>query len=109
MLPFAWFASTFAGAYAGTFLGDPARFGADFAFTALFIGLIAGFWKSRIAGLAVRASRTASLRILIVIAASLIAAALVYVTAGPPWHVAAGAFAGILAAYIAGPAREAAR
>ncbi|HEX7126294.1 MAG TPA: AzlC family ABC transporter permease [Thermodesulfobacteriota bacterium] len=90
MLPPAWIGSTVLGAWLGSFLGDPARLGADFAFTALFIGLVAAFWRGRVTGFT--------------IAASGIASALTHVTAGPPWHVAAGAFAGIAAAYwAAGP------
>ena len=50
MLPIAWIGSTFLGAWLGSFLGDPSQLGADFAFTALFIGLIAGFWKGRVTG-----------------------------------------------------------
>lgn len=93
LLPVAWVASTFLGAWLGSLLGDPSRFGADFAFTALFIGLVAGFWKGRVTAVAV--------------AASGMAAALTYSLAGPPWHVAAGAFAGILGAYLAAdPAEE---
>jgi 4-azaleucine resistance transporter AzlC len=86
MLPLSWVGSTFLGAWLGSFLGDPRRIGADFAFTALFIGLTAGFWKGRNSGYT--------------IAASAVTSALVSVTAGPPWHVAAGAFAGILTAYL---------
>lgn len=89
MLPFAWIGSTFLGAWLGSFLGDPRRLGADFAFTAMFIGLTAGFWKGKVTGVA--------------IAASCVASAIAYLTVGPPWHVAAGAFAGIAAAYFAGP------
>jgi predicted branched-subunit amino acid permease len=37
-----WVVTGTLGAIAGSLLGDPKRFGADFAFTALFIGLIAG-------------------------------------------------------------------
>lgn len=75
------------GALAGPLLGDPARLGADFAFTALFIGLVAGFG---------RAPRT-----LAAVAASGVVAAGIHHLAGPPWHVATGALAGILAAYLA--------
>ncbi|CAH1666581.1 MAG: AzlC family ABC transporter permease [Chelatococcus sp.] len=89
VLPTAWIGSTLAGAVVGSFLGDPRRIGADFAFTALFIGLIAGFWKGRTTA--------------VTIAASGGAAALAYVTLGPPWHVAAGAIAGIAAAYMTAP------
>jgi 4-azaleucine resistance transporter AzlC len=87
VLPAAWIGSSIAGAFLGAFLGDPKRFGADFAFTALFIGLVAGFNKGRITAATVAASGGA--------------AALVSITAGPPWHVLAGALAGILAAYLA--------
>jgi 4-azaleucine resistance transporter AzlC len=86
-LPIAWVGSTFLGAWLGSFLGDPERLGADFAFTALFIGLVAAFFRGRVTGFTIAASGMAS--------------ALTYVAAGPPWHVAAGAFAGIAAAYAA--------
>lgn len=89
LLPTAWVGSTLVGAAVGSLLGDPRSIGADFAFTALFIGLIAGFWKGR---------GTAA-----TIAASGGAAALTYITLGPPWHVAAGAVAGIAAAYATAP------
>jgi 4-azaleucine resistance transporter AzlC len=73
------------GAVVGAVIGDPSRIGADFAFTALFIGLIVGFWRGH------RSTAT--------IGASLVAAALAYRFIGPPWHVAAGALAGIAAAW----------
>ena len=95
LLPVIWVGSTILGAWLGTLLGDPSRLGADFAFTALFIGLVVGFWRGRV---------TAA-----TIAASGIAAAITYATAGPPWHVAVGAFAGIAAAYLAAGPTEAGR
>jgi 4-azaleucine resistance transporter AzlC len=87
VLPLTWVGSSAAGAVLGSFLGDPARLGADFAFTALFIGLVAGFGRSRVT--------------LVTIAVSAAVAALVYKAVGAPWHVAAGAVAGIMAAYLA--------
>jgi 4-azaleucine resistance transporter AzlC len=81
-----WNLWTALGAVGGAFLGDPKRIGADFAFTALFIGLVAGFWKGRSTALTV--------------AASALASALAYRLVGPPWHVAAGALSGIAAAYL---------
>ncbi|MCB8821339.1 AzlC family ABC transporter permease [Microvirga rosea] len=81
-----WVTSTTLGAVLGSFLGDPARFGADFAFTALFIGLVAGFGRSRVT--------------LVTVAVSAVVAALVHYFIGAPWHVASGALAGIAAAYI---------
>lgn len=91
LLPIAWTGSTLLGAWLGTFLGDPAAIGADFAFTALFIGLIAGFWKGRATGITIVASGAA--------------AALTYALVGTPWHVASGAFAGIAAAWLAADPR----
>jgi len=87
-----WVSCTTTGAVLGSFLGDPARLGADFAFTALFIGLIAGFGLSRVN--------------LVTVAVSAGVAALVHLFVGAPWHVAAGALAGIGAAYLAAPDAE---
>ena len=84
-----WVSWTTLGAVVGPLLGEPRRIGADFAFTALFIGLVAGFWTGR---------GTAA-----TVAASLAVSALVYVTLGSPWHIMAGAAAGIAAAYAAAP------
>jgi 4-azaleucine resistance transporter AzlC len=81
-----WNLWTALGAVGGALMGDPKRIGADFAFTALFIGLVAGFWRGRSTALTVAASAAAS--------------ALAYRLVGPPWHVAAGALSGIAAAYL---------
>jgi 4-azaleucine resistance transporter AzlC len=105
----AWVSSSLVGALAGTLLGDPARFGADFAFTALFIGLIAGFWKARHRGFLFTANFLAHGRTFLTIGASAVVAALVYVSVGPPWHVLAGAFAGMLAAFLSAPSSEGVR
>jgi 4-azaleucine resistance transporter AzlC len=75
------------GAVIGAALGDPRRFGADFAFTAIFIALTAAFWKGRVTAWTVVAAGLAS--------------ALAYKLAGPPWHVLAGALSGLAAAWIA--------
>ncbi|MDF2688645.1 MAG: branched-chain amino acid transporter permease [Microvirga sp.] len=84
-----WTLSSTVGAILGSFLGSPERIGADFAFTALFIGLVAGFGKSRVT--------------LVTVAVSAAVAALVHTFIGAPWHVASGAIAGIAAAYLAAP------
>lgn len=81
-----WLVWSSAGAMLGPLLGDPKRLGADFAFTAIFIGLIVGFWTG---------PRTGA-----VIAASAVFAAGTYVAIGSPWHVLAGAFAGLAAAAL---------
>jgi 4-azaleucine resistance transporter AzlC len=82
-----WLICSVLGALAGSFLGDPRELGADFAFTAIFIGLIAGFCKTRRAALTVATAAAGS--------------AAAHLTVGAPWHVAAGALAGILASYAA--------
>jgi 4-azaleucine resistance transporter AzlC len=84
-----WTLSSIVGAVLGSFLGEPEKIGADFAFTALFIGLVAGFGKSRVT--------------LVTVAVSAAVAALVHYFIGAPWHVASGALAGIAAAYLAAP------
>jgi 4-azaleucine resistance transporter AzlC len=87
-----WIACSTLGALGGSLLGDPRRLGADFAFPAVFIGLVAGLWRGRVTA--------------ITVAASGIVSALVYVSIGPPWHVACGAIAGIAAAYAAASAER---
>jgi 4-azaleucine resistance transporter AzlC len=93
VLPAAWVGSSAIGAMLGSLMGDPERFGADFAFTALFIGLIAGFGRGRVA--------------LVTIAVSAAVAAIVHLIVGAPWHVVSGALAGIAAAYWAAPSENA--
>jgi 4-azaleucine resistance transporter AzlC len=43
----AWTGATFVGETAGSVLQDPRAIGLDFAFSAVFIGLLLGFWKGR--------------------------------------------------------------
>ena len=42
-----WMAATVIGHVLGSAIDDPARYGLDFAFTATFLGLLLGMWKSR--------------------------------------------------------------
>lgn len=92
-LPFVlcWLVTSTVGATIGAAFGDPRRIGADFAFTALFIALVASFWRGGVTFWTV--------------AAAGIASALAYRFAGPPWHVAAGACCGLLAAWLAAGAQ----
>ncbi|GBD49050.1 AzlC family ABC transporter permease [Methylopila sp. Yamaguchi] len=88
-----WVTTTTLGAIGGAMLGDPRVYGADFAFTALFIGLAAAFVRGP-GGMAV-------------VAASGLASAATYVGVGAPWHVAAGAAAGVATAWaLAGEDEE---
>lgn len=81
-LPFAlcWWISTAAGALLGRTMGDPAAYGLDFAFSALFIAIVMGFWKG---------SRTAA-----VLAASGAVAAMVKLSVTGAWYIVAGGIAG---------------
>ncbi|WP_421694721.1 AzlC family ABC transporter permease [Aestuariivirga sp.] len=84
-LLFSWLISTGLGAFLGRTLGDPSAIGLDFAFSALFIAILMGFWKGR---------STAG-----VLAASGAVAAGVHLLADGPWYIVAGGLAG--AAYAA--------
>ncbi len=74
------------GALIGPALGDPAEFGFDFAFTAIFIALIVNFWKGMATGA--------------VLIASAGTAALVHQVVAGPWYILAGALAGMAAAAL---------
>ena len=79
-----WVVGSSIGAVAGRDLGDPARFGFDFAFTALFIVLITGFWRGR---------RTGA-----VLAAAAVVSALAKLYVPGAWNIALGGMAGVAAA-----------
>lgn len=79
-----WLLATFAGALAGTAIGDPRALGLDFVFTAVFIVLVVGFWKGRETGV-------------ILVTSGLAAIAVHHMVAGA-WYIAAGAVAGIATA-----------
>jgi len=79
-----WAASSIIGAVAGRILGDPATYGFDFAFSALFIGILAGFWKG---------PRTGA-----VLGASAIVAAVAKLTITGAWYIVLGGIAGIVVA-----------
>lgn len=79
-----WNFSTVLGALLGRSLGDPAAFGVDFAFSAMFIAILMGFWKGR---------RTAA----VLIVAGL-AAALAKLWVPGAWYIVIGGLAGALCA-----------
>lgn len=87
-LPFylGWVASSLAGALFGALIGGITVYGLDFAFPAVFIVLLTGFWKGRETGL--------------VLAASGLAALTVHPLVPGAWYIAAGALAGLGAAFI---------
>jgi 4-azaleucine resistance transporter AzlC len=75
-----WVFFTVLGAIVGSAFQNPERIGFDFAFTAIFIALIAGLWRGRRTG--------------VVVAASAAASALTYLAIDGPWYVIAGAIVG---------------
>ncbi|MBP1850771.1 AzlC family ABC transporter permease [Rhizobium halophytocola] len=87
-LPFylGWIGSGLAGAIFGAVVGDVTVYGLDFAFPAVFIVLLMGFWQGRQTGLVLAASAAASLA-----AHHLLPGA---------WYIAAGALAGLAAAFV---------
>jgi 4-azaleucine resistance transporter AzlC len=87
-----WIACSLAGALLGAFLGDPTLIGLDFAFPAVFIVLVMSFWKGSATGLVLLASALASIA--------------VYLTIPGAWYIAAGAAAGLVAAFGAGRFRR---
>ncbi|PWC33278.1 AzlC family ABC transporter permease [Azospirillum sp. TSO35-2] len=77
----AWLGSTVAGTLAGALIADPAAWGLDFTFIAVFLCLLAGFWRG--------------VRSLPPWLASAAAALTVHtLSPGGPWHILAGAVAG---------------
>lgn len=81
-----WTTASLAGAIAGRSLGDPAVYGFDFAFSAMFIAILAGFWKG---------PRTGT-----VLATSAVAAALAKLTLSGAWYIIIGGLAGVLVAAL---------
>lgn len=92
VLWFNWVLWSGAGALLGPLLGNPTRYGADFAFSAVFLALLVGLWRGRATALAV--------------AASAASATAVHLAFPGPWYVAAGGLAGVLAGALAAPAGE---
>lgn len=90
---FAWVLTSLAGALLGAFLGDPKVTGLDFAFPAVFIVLVMGFWKGRETGA--------------VLAASACAAVATHHLLPGVWYIAAGAAAGVVVAMLSGVRKEA--
>jgi 4-azaleucine resistance transporter AzlC len=81
-----WVVFSVVGAIIGSSFQNPERFGFDFAFTALFIGLALGFWQGPRTGF--------------VMAASAVASALTYLAVEGPWYVVTGAIAGVIVAAL---------
>jgi len=81
-----WLVTTTAGALLGGLIEDPAAWGFDFAFTAIFIGLVAGFWRGRTT--------------LVVATASALGAILAHALLPGAWYVVIGAACGVATAAL---------
>ncbi len=91
----AWLASTVAGTLAGALIADPAAWGLDFTFVAVFLCLLAGVWTGASSLPPWLASGAAALAVHALLP-------------GGPWHIIAGAVAGgAVAAWRAGRCRDA--
>lgn len=77
-----WVICTSLGAAFGHAIAHPEAYGFDFAFTAIFIGLLTGFWRGNSTAL--------------VLAASSAAAVLAKFAVEGPWYILAGGLAGVL-------------
>jgi 4-azaleucine resistance transporter AzlC len=81
-----WFIACTVGSFLGNSLGDTSRFGLDFAFAAMFIAVLAGFWKG-----------TSTALVLTVSAA---VAVLVKLYVPGAWYIILGGLAGMLVAVV---------
>jgi 4-azaleucine resistance transporter AzlC len=90
-----WILFTAIGAFVGNRLGDGAAIGLDFAFAAMFIAVLAGFWKG---------PRTGA-----ILAISALAACLAKLTVPGAWYILAGGIAGMLVAVLLHSEKETAR
>lgn len=91
-LAFTWWTSTAVGAMLGRALGDPSELGLDFAFSAMFIAILMGFWKGP--------------STLGVLAASGAVAAGTHLAFEGPWYIVAGGMAGAFYAWATWRAGE---
>lgn len=82
-----WVICTCLGAAFGHSVASPETYGFDFAFTAIFIGILTGFW---------RGTPTA-----LILAASSAAAVGAKVALDGPWYILAGGLSGVLVAIVA--------
>lgn len=76
-----WVVSTVVGAVAGSVVADPAAWGLDFAFTAVFVCLLAGFWRGPASALPW-------------VAGAAVAALVHHTVPVGAWHILAGGLAG---------------
>jgi 4-azaleucine resistance transporter AzlC len=81
-----WFSFAALGSWLGSTLGDTTRYGLDFAFAAMFIAVLAGFWKG---------NRTA---LILATSAAVAVAAKLYLPGA--WYIILGGIAGMVVAVV---------
>jgi len=81
-----WTTSSLIGAIVGRSFGDPAAYGFDFAFSAMFIGILVGFWKG---------PRTGA-----ILGSSALAAALAKHYVPGAWYIVIGGIVGMAVAAL---------
>jgi 4-azaleucine resistance transporter AzlC len=79
-----WLVFSVAGTVIGARIADPKMLGFDIAFTAIFVALIAGFWRGRSSFVVVAVAAGVSVAVKLLVPGA--------------WYVIAGALAGVLAA-----------
>lgn len=83
---FVWLAWTFVGAFAGSLIGDPQRWGFDFAFAAIFLSLLGGFWSGH--------------KSIIIWSAAAVASCSAKLFIDGPWFVVVGGLTGMAVAAL---------
>jgi 4-azaleucine resistance transporter AzlC len=81
-----WVFWSVCGAAFGGAIKDPETFGFDFAFTAIFIGILTGFWRSAATAWVLAASSAAAVSVCLVV--------------DGPWYILAGGLAGVVVAVV---------
>jgi 4-azaleucine resistance transporter AzlC len=89
---FVWITFCAVGATLGSAMGDTSRYGLDFAFAAMFIAVLAGFWKG---------TRTA---LILATSAAVSVVAKLYVPGA--WYIIMGGLSGMLVALTESPSRD---
>ncbi len=81
-----WFLCSFIGAAVGNKLGAPEAYGLDFAFSAIFLTIIMGFWKGPRTGAVIIASDAAAVGAKLALSGA--------------WYIMAGGVAGVIVASL---------
>jgi len=81
-----WFLCSFIGAAVGNKLGAPETYGLDFAFSAIFLSIIMGFWKGPRTGAVIIASGAAAVGAKLALSGA--------------WYIMAGGAAGVIVASL---------